>query len=77
MELNKSKKYDLSQLNDEQLQAVLDWLKENDKYWDSFPITEFKTVKTIFFDGYEWKCFEEDPVNALELFEEDNENNKV
>lgn len=76
-DLDRTKKYDLSQLNDEQLQAVFDWLKDNDKFWDHYPVAEFKTGKTIFFDGYEWMFSSEDPVNAIELFNDESDVYKI
>lgn len=73
MELDRTKKYDLSQLNDEQLQAVLDWLKENDTGWED---KEIENIKTSFYVlGYscdEW-IFEriDYATNALELFNDE------
>lgn len=74
--LDKNKKYDLSQLNDEQLQTVLDWLKENDT-WKEKHIKHFFennfSVLVYDIDVKEWFMSKEKiySVNAIELFEFD------
>lgn len=75
--LDKTKKYDLRQLNDEQLQAVLDWLKDNDKDWENKSIGVFKpsylSHSLAFFDP-DFKIFgdiDETCTNALELFNDE------
>ena len=73
--LDKNKKYDLSQLNDEQLQAVLDWLKENDKGWDTCHIDHLKGDFHILSNDYgEWKLqtSKGNETNAFELFNADD-----
>lgn len=50
--LDKTKRYDLSELNDEELLCVLNWLKENDKGWGGTTlgnITECKNILLYFF----------------------------
>lgn len=70
--LDKNKKYNLSQLNNEQLQAVLDWLKENDKGWGLVRICAIKdSFLSYSNDGWKWSSFERNVTNALELFEEE------
>lgn len=74
-DLDNTKKYDLSQLNDEQLQAVLDWLKENDTGWDTCHIDKLKGSFHILYNSYrEWKLqtSKGNETNALELFNNDN-----
>lgn len=72
--LDRTKKYDLSQLNDEQLQAVLDWLKENDTGWDNCHIDKLKSSFCILSNDYgEWKLqtSKGNETNTLELFDEE------
>lgn len=77
-DLDRTKKYDLSQLDDEQLQAVLDWLKENDTGWDNSHIGRLKSSFCVLHYEYgEWKLqtLKGNETNALELF--DNDDNSV
>lgn len=79
MELDKTKKYDLSQLNDEQLQAVLDWLKKNDTGWGDVDITRFRRnsggYNLRYDEDFAWHWIDEmeydKATNALELFSDD------
>lgn len=75
-----TKKYDLSQLNDEQLQAVLTWLKEDDIGWRCLNIIQHKYLSFLntIFDNvvissgwYNSSNLTGDLTNALELFEEE------
>lgn len=73
-DLDITKKYDLSQLDDEQLQAVLDWLKDNDTGWDNSHIGRLKSSFCILHNEYgEWKLqtLKGNETNAIELFEEE------
>lgn len=81
-DLDRTKKYDLSQLNDEQLQAVLDWLKENDTGWEEVDLINFSyRVKDTYLiyplDGWYWSVSKDDLTNAIELFDERLSNVKV
>lgn len=83
MELDKTKKYDLRQLNDEQLQAVLDWLKENDTGWNNRSIKVFKPSylsSPLSFYGPDFKIsgpLDETCTNALELFNDESDVYKI
>ena len=72
--LDITKKYDLSKLNDEQLQIVLDWLKENDTGWGITDLDYFKyglhKYHLLFNNDFVWGKGLENTTNALELFEE-------
>lgn len=75
-----TKKYDLSHLNDGQLQSVLDWLKENDEGWRCLNIIQHKYLSFLntIFDNvvissgwYNSSHLTGELTNALELFEEE------
>lgn len=81
-DLDKNKKYDLSQLNDEQLKYVLDWLKENFEWDKNMFFSVFKEDLDIYFLRYykhnwSWSRDSENITNALVLFGEDSLKNSL
>lgn len=71
--LDKTKKYDLNKLSDEQSDELLNWLKENDKGWDDVTLSCFKrgldNVVLVFNKGWTWDYGFENSTCATELFE--------
>ena len=72
IKLDKTKAYDLRDLNDEQLTELLDWLKVNDKGWDKFSISLLKKYVILAFkeSSNQWVInhSEKETTNALDLF---------
>lgn len=75
-DLDRTKKYDLSQLNDKQLYTILDWLKVNDDDWGCFNIADLRRIsgdynlhcnKGLWYWINKKNCYE--VTNALELFD--------
>lgn len=79
-DLDRTKVYDLSDLNEKQRKALYDWLVENDVNWSYVPKRDFAKNSNdfLFYDGVEWDWVPESHIddnqvitNALELFEEE------
>lgn len=79
-DLDRSKVYDLSDLNKKQRKALYDWLVKNDVNWSDVPKSEFvkKSNDFLIYDGVEWDWVTEANIdkkqvitNALELFKEE------
>ena len=67
--LDKSKKYDLTHLNDEQLNSVLKYLQHNDINWYKFTIENLRSKPFLCYDYYEWNQYlGSNATNAIELF---------
>lgn len=84
-DLDRSKVYDLSDLNKKQRETLYDWLVKNDVNWENIFKGDFiKTDKDVLiYDGTEWDLDwiqrhnigrKQVITNALELFEEEEDN---
>lgn len=79
-DLDRSKVYDLSDLNKKQRKTIYDWLVKNDVNWSDVPKSEFvkKSNDFLIYDGVEWDWVPKSSIdknqvikNALELFKEE------
>lgn len=79
-DLDRSKVYDLSDLNKKQRKALYDWLVKNDLNWEGICKRDFAKIHKDFliYDGVEWDWAQESHIdkkqvitNALELFKEE------